>query len=192
MAGRWPTRVWAILSVVMFVCYTNYGAHNNVFDVVGTHGISSVPPSVRYNFRDEAANPCRNTGIGLDLVTDNHGRTCHPSDLTQDECCNPNLPFSNKPIERTSTSLHSCQTCDPATSCCESFPYCVACCMSEPQRLSLANSVPDRVVHLYASLHSVFDVCQIVCRTNSRSVVFETTFKQPKTRHCYQYPNSVK
>eukprot|EP00300_Choanocystis_sp_HF-7_P007892 c15568_g1_i1.p1 GENE.c15568_g1_i1~~c15568_g1_i1.p1 ORF type:complete len:136 (+),score=11.73 c15568_g1_i1:256-663(+) len=94
--------------------------------------------------------------------------------------------------ERTSTSLHSCQTCDPATSCCESFPYCVACCMSEPQRLSLANSVPDRVVHLYASLHSVFDVCQIVCRTNSRSVVFETTFKQPKTRHCYQYPNSVK
>jgi len=120
----------------------------------------------------ENSTTCRNTLQGNRYVADDKGYICHRKDLNATTgCCTTN----------SNSQRFYCNTCDLETSCCVLFEICVSCCMgSEKNPLEeVIRSSPT-----YSLVDNDFDLCKIICRTSSKSVVHENAYRS-EWKHCF-------
>lgn len=70
---------------------------------------------------------CKNSQQGVSLIVDERGFLCSRDDLKSTGCCN---------IQAENTHIYYCETCDPASNCCEVYEHCVSCCLN-PDNVSI-------------------------------------------------------
>eukprot|EP00033_Pygsuia_biforma_P003570 GCRY01003906.1.p1 GENE.GCRY01003906.1~~GCRY01003906.1.p1 ORF type:complete len:189 (+),score=8.93 GCRY01003906.1:121-687(+) len=117
---------------------------------------------------------CQNTIQGAFNVTDNAGFICSRFLLPQSKCCPSN------------SSQFYCGTCD-TNHCCLDFETCVSCCLNPdnlPTVQSRFLSLQEQNRKFASLLSSHFSVCLALCRTSSRSVIHENSFRS-NYKHCY-------
>jgi hypothetical protein len=86
---------------------------------------------------------------------------------------------------------YSCETCEEKSFCCSAYEYCVSCCLNpidnqfleKRKDSSFRKTLPKGQVWLWA-LEDDFEFCTAQCRTSSRTVIHQNTFKSP-LKHCY-------
>lgn len=121
---------------------------------------------------------CRNSVQGKILVADDRGYVCHRLEVGFAGCCN---------LELLKTKRYSCETCEPS-GCCSIYEYCISCCM-HPNKKALLQRIVSQASEtfkmLYASVTDHFELCLAKCRTSSRSVQHENSYRDPKAKHCY-------
>ncbi|KAG0486878.1 hypothetical protein HPP92_008973 [Vanilla planifolia] len=85
----------------------------------------------------------------------------------------------------------SCQGCNLASRCCNSYEYCVSCCLNPSVtkedlvvKLKIAKPVTA------GTYHSAFDFCIGMCRHNSASVVHENSYASD-FHHCHSLKTNI-
>jgi hypothetical protein len=86
-------------------------------------------------------------------------------------------------------SRHSCDTCDPATKCCESYERCVSCCLRPDNDAEGERTATPRARGLGAKTETghfatAFEHCRGKCRTHAAVTVHENAYVSPK-HHCF-------
>jgi hypothetical protein len=132
---------------------------------------------------------CERSILGKDIVADEFGYTCQWQDswMQPSGCCDQNSATSSR---------FSCNTCDASVGCCGVYEMCVSCCLKEENLKSHFES--DRMKQLatkdkevFATLQDPFELCQMVCRTSSRSlnnVDGNAVFRSESLKYCYDAP----
>ncbi|EGG18364.1 hypothetical protein DFA_03858 [Cavenderia fasciculata] len=119
---------------------------------------------------------CKYTVQSSKYVVDDQGHICLRSELDSG-CCNIN-----------NFDRYSCNGCSSKYRCCEEYTYCVSCCLGARQETLEAVLVQMvEGVSPIGEPHDQFDLCQLVCRTSSHSVIHQREYKHPDTKYCYGY-----
>lgn len=124
-------------------------------------------------FRD-----CRNSIQGALLIVDERGFVCNRKDLSASGCCHS---------AGESTKRYECRYCQN-NNCCSIYEHCVSCCLNPDNRrlleqiLILGSSVPNVISK---SVGDQFELCLVKCRTSSKSVWHENSYKDKTFKHCF-------
>jgi len=118
---------------------------------------------------DIAQRNCKHTIQGKKYVSDDKGYLCDRAQLNATSgCC-----ISKK-------WQYYCSQCDMKHNCCRDYEFCVSCC--------LGSEIPEKSLSLLPSLYetidSKFDFCQSLCRTSSKSVVHENSYRS-SLKYCF-------
>jgi len=127
-----------------------------------------------------ALKTCRNSVQGKVLIADERGYLCQRSDVQPGGCCNAHSQ---------STTKFNCKECNLRTGCCSVYEHCISCCLLPDKQLMLKNILRKALETynpIYSSVTDHFELCLTKCRTSSRSVQHENTYKDPKFKHCYK------
>eukprot|EP01117_Protostelium_nocturnum_P013022 TRINITY_DN4831_c0_g1_i2.p1 TRINITY_DN4831_c0_g1~~TRINITY_DN4831_c0_g1_i2.p1 ORF type:complete len:233 (+),score=72.07 TRINITY_DN4831_c0_g1_i2:265-963(+) len=120
------------------------------------------------------------------IVVDSNGFICNRSQLIPSSNCCPSsyLPSqsSNKndehnDIQWRKKNRFECKSCDWETNCCSIYEYCISCCLNPSKRqiVKEMNSTIGPKSSLLIS--SKFELCQFVCRTSSKCLLHENTYR---------------
>ncbi|CAH8448394.1 unnamed protein product [Dicrocoelium dendriticum] len=127
------------------------------------------------------SNTCQNTEQGDTIIADETGALCSRDLILPSGCC-------PDPSEGKDTGTHRfvCDQCN-ADHCCGIYEHCVSCCLDQRHvalRLQVLKASQSSSRHL--SLASTpFEFCASICRTSSRSVVHENTYRDWNSRFCF-------
>eukprot|EP00029_Vermamoeba_vermiformis_P005179 TRINITY_DN1727_c0_g1_i1.p1 TRINITY_DN1727_c0_g1~~TRINITY_DN1727_c0_g1_i1.p1 ORF type:complete len:446 (-),score=93.71 TRINITY_DN1727_c0_g1_i1:73-1353(-) len=130
--------------------------------------------------KDDAS--CTHTNQGKFLIVDDKGMVCPREEMNLFGCCN---------TTNTDRMPYSCETCDEKSHCCSAYEYCVSCCLNpvdnqfleKRKDSSFRKTLTKGQMWLWA-LEDDFEFCTAQCRTSSRTVIHQNTFKSP-LKHCY-------
>lgn len=121
---------------------------------------------------------CINSVQGIYLIVDNKGYVCNRTELLPNGCCNATDPTVKR---------YDCKTCN-ANNCCSSYEYCVSCCLN-PNKKSLLRKIVNNARagfrYLFYAVNDQFELCLTQCRTSSRSVFHENSYRDPHLKFCY-------
>lgn len=121
---------------------------------------------------------CRNSVQGKALIVDDRGFVCGRQDILKNGCCNELSP---------NVKQYPCETCKP-NNCCAIYEYCISCCL-HPDKKDLLEALLGKAAQendvLFASVADHFELCLAKCRTSSKSVQHENSYKDPMLKHCY-------
>lgn len=143
---------------------------------------------------------CRNSIQGRVLISDDKGFVCHRKDVKSSGCCSQGLLEGQASQDRNGNSLkkhqrYSCETCNMETGCCAMFEYCTSCCL-DPEKYPLIRKVVSSETSssstFLSHLKDPFDFCLAKCRTSSKSVLHENSYRDPKTKHCFATESVMK
>nr|ACO11536.1 UPF0454 protein C12orf49 homolog precursor [Caligus rogercresseyi] len=129
---------------------------------------------------------CRHTIQGSLLIADDQGVLCLRKNMLQSGCCERNV---------TGSTLYACSHCNLDMGCCSAYEACVSCCMSPDKRaflMSVLNEARSLSNILILSVSDQYELCLAKCRTSSRSVHHENTYKNPEYKFCYKKIPSLK
>eukprot|EP01126_Amoeba_proteus_P015813 TRINITY_DN17166_c0_g1_i1.p1 TRINITY_DN17166_c0_g1~~TRINITY_DN17166_c0_g1_i1.p1 ORF type:complete len:195 (-),score=13.78 TRINITY_DN17166_c0_g1_i1:283-867(-) len=120
---------------------------------------------------------CKNTLQGSKWITDDRGHFCSRQDLNPFTGCCQN------------GSLYYCDSdiCLKEFSCCNLFEVCVSCCLGENDTKplkDLSDIISRQSYSRHTKITSTFGFCTNQCRTSSRSVVHQNTFRS-QWKYCY-------
>ncbi|KAH3857672.1 hypothetical protein DPMN_100284 [Dreissena polymorpha] len=136
--------------------------HPKVSDVVGESSNITV---------------CRNSVQGRQLIVDERGYICYHEGLTSGGCCSAQLGVSR----------YNCSTCKN-NGCCYVYEHCISCCL-EPQKKPILQRIlqeaRDNKEKLLVSVSDPFELCLAKCRTSSKSVQHENSYRDPSAKYCY-------
>lgn len=122
---------------------------------------------------------CRNSVQGKELIADDKGYVCRRDDTTKGGCCDTAAFFTNR---------YACDTCIK-TNCCMIYEHCVSCCMQPDKKQLLERIIRSAVDSLtrmmFFTVHDQFELCLSKCRTSSRSVQHENTYRDAERKHCF-------
>ncbi|RDD40020.1 UPF0454 protein C12orf49 [Trichoplax sp. H2] len=107
------------------------------------------------------------------------GLICNRSRLLNNGCC------GKITLKRNFGS--ACHTCN-SNRCCDQYEFCVSCCQYRKEALDLKEIIrnsPDGIQQLLTSAKTRFEFCLIQCRTSSRSVHHENSYRDSTFRFCY-------
>jgi hypothetical protein len=135
-------------------------------------------------------NKCRNTKQGKIWITDNQGYICKIEQVNQKtKCCEiPNLRYFFNNFR------FSCSSCNNY-GCCIIYEMCVSCCMNnDVEKVKFFNKGKRKSVWeqfekkknqiLFKKVKTIFDFCTTRCRTSSKSVMNENSYKS-NYKHCF-------
>jgi hypothetical protein len=161
---------------------------------------------------------CENSIQGKYFVSDSRGFICSRNDINQTNgCCNSFVHFKDSRkqnsyedfgykylrqnnftgrISKLAYKQFDCTNC--VSSCCQEYENCISCCLSPSnlqKYLSLHMSAPvlHRVVISDSNLitqRQSFVYCKHVCRTNSKSVQMENSYRGYHN-HCFSEQLSI-
>ncbi|XP_078150160.1 glycosyltransferase family protein isoform X2 [Carex rostrata] len=136
--------------------------------------VSTKVPAIRTDISFPQAPLCKTTVQGRYLISDNKGYVCTAPLLDSvSRCC----PLGGERF--------SCQGCNLASQCCNSYEYCVSCCLDPSRtREDLAMKVKIAKPVTAGTYASAFDYCAGRCRHNSASVVHENAYASD-FHHCF-------
>lgn len=155
---------------------------------------------------------CENSIQGKYFVSDSRGFICPRNDLNQTNgCCNSVIHFKDSRMQTSHENFgykhlrrnnftgqdiklinkqFDCTNC--VSSCCQEYENCISCCLSPanlqkylPVHMSL--QVQHRIVTSDSNSitqRQTFDFCRHVCRTNSKSVQMENSYRGYHN-HCF-------
>lgn len=115
---------------------------------------------------------CLSTRFGKYFVSDSNGFICDPRTVNvSSECC----PFEHG-------GRYNCSRCKLSSHCCELYESCVSCCLEPkyqnlPYVPSLATTRILSQSNCKENWKTRFKICENICRTNSRSLQSENTFR---------------
>lgn len=121
---------------------------------------------------------CRNSIQGALLIVDERGFVCQRRDLSASGCCHSSGE---------STQRYQCTNCQ-TNNCCSIYEHCVSCCLNPKHKklleeiLTLGSSVPNVISK---SVSDQFELCLVKCRTSSKSVWHENSYKDKTFKHCF-------
>ncbi|XP_045171414.2 SREBP regulating gene protein-like [Mercenaria mercenaria] len=121
---------------------------------------------------------CRNSVQGRQYLVDERGYVCERSDLTSGGCCDKTT---------TKTTRYNCTTCK-TNSCCTIYEYCVSCCLQpdkQPVLQRILQQARNSVDKLFVAVSDQFELCLAKCRTSSKSVQHENSYRDPRAKYCY-------
>jgi len=75
-----------------------------------------------------------------------------------------------------------CNECLSSYKCCTAFEFCVSCCM-HPMHKETLQTLDIRLI-ASSPIVDEFDVCLSVCRTSSKSLLHETSYRS-KYKYCF-------
>lgn len=122
---------------------------------------------------------CRNSIQGALLIVDERGFVCQRKDLSASGCCHSTGE---------STHRYKCIDC-LSNNCCSIYEHCVSCCLNPKNRklleqlLSLDSLTVRNVIS--KSVSDQFELCLVKCRTSSKSVWHENSYKDKTFKHCF-------
>jgi len=121
---------------------------------------------------------CRNSIQGAVLIVDERGFVCERRDLSASGCCHSSGE---------TTRRYECTDCQN-NNCCSIYEHCVSCCLNPDNKsllehiLNLGSSVPNVISK---SVSDQFELCLVKCRTSSKSVWHENSYKDKRFKHCF-------
>ncbi|KAJ7387045.1 hypothetical protein OS493_004009 [Desmophyllum pertusum] len=121
---------------------------------------------------------CRNSIQGALLIVDERGFVCSRKDLSASGCCHS---------RGESTKRYECTDCQN-NNCCSIYEHCVSCCLNPDHKnlleqiLNFGSSVPNVISK---SVSDQFELCLVKCRTSSKSVWHENSYKDKTFKHCF-------
>ncbi|XP_031564975.1 UPF0454 protein C12orf49-like [Actinia tenebrosa] len=121
---------------------------------------------------------CRNSVQGAFLIVDERGFVCKRSDLSASGCCHS---------DGDSTKQFYCGNCQ-MNNCCSVYEHCVSCCLDPKKKLLLQEVIsiwrasPNVI---YKSVKDQFEFCLTKCRTSSKSVWHENSYKDRRYKYCF-------
>ncbi|KAL3273754.1 hypothetical protein HHI36_015182 [Cryptolaemus montrouzieri] len=121
---------------------------------------------------------CRNSVQGMSLIVDDRGYICPRQEILVGGCCNDAIP---------SVTQYSCDTCK-LNNCCEIYEYCISCCLDPDKKEMLENLLEKAAEEnnlIYASVTDHFELCLAKCRTSSKSVQHENSYRDPLSKFCF-------
>ncbi|XP_065579863.1 SREBP regulating gene protein-like isoform X1 [Artemia franciscana] len=125
---------------------------------------------------DSPPSSCRNTVQGKVLIADDRGFVCPRSEMLVNGCC------------QLASKKYSCDSCT-TNGCCSIYEMCVSCCLRPDKREILQKSLGTERSNgmnvLWAAAVDIFEFCRTICRTSSRSVFHENTYRNPRAKHCF-------
>lgn len=117
---------------------------------------------------------CNNTVQGV-LLADSHGFLCNRKQLNTTSGCCLVHPHSH-PFD--------CGNCDRDTQCCSAYEHCVSCCLGTEQKESAARANDLQLRFSLSVLSDPFELCKLLCRTSSKSLVHENAYRS-SLKHCF-------
>jgi len=127
---------------------------------------------------------CKNSVQGRTLIADNRGIVCTRKAFDQETgCCSVrNLTQELESHSRACRDATPIE-CDGKSECCVHFEHCVSCCtlLQEDSRLEL---LATSFVGKFKGTTERFQICQMACRTSSKSVIHENAFRS-NFKHCF-------
>lgn len=188
-SSRTIRRRWIL--AVFFLCIPLYFVYRNlqkdkevVVDVYQVqHSVLRQPFQWQPKLPDVEPNStktfsCRNSVQGKLLIVDERGYVCTRNDINQRDCCD---------TKSASSSRYNCSTCKP-NSCCVLYEHCISCCLhpeKQPLLQRVLQQARESVDKLFESVSDHFELCLAKCRTSSRSVQHENSYRDSKAKHCY-------
>ncbi|EDO39698.1 predicted protein, partial [Nematostella vectensis] len=121
---------------------------------------------------------CRNSVQGPSLIVDERGYLCSRKDLSASGCCHS---------DGETTHRYNCESCQ-VNNCCSIYENCVSCCLDPKQKellrevLNVWRTAPNVILK---SITDQFELCLTKCRTSSKSVWHENSYKDNKYKHCF-------
>ncbi|KAK2574125.1 SREBP regulating gene protein [Acropora cervicornis] len=107
------------------------------------------------------------------------GFVCQRTDLSASGCCHSSGE---------STQRFECLDC-LSNNCCSIYEHCVSCCLNPrnkkllEQVLQLDSLTVPNVIS--KSVSDQFELCLVKCRTSSKSVWHENSYKDKTFKHCF-------
>uniref|UniRef100_A0A0K2TP98 SREBP regulating gene protein n=1 Tax=Lepeophtheirus salmonis TaxID=72036 RepID=A0A0K2TP98_LEPSM len=129
---------------------------------------------------------CRHTIQGSSAIADDKGYLCPRKSVLQSGCCDTNA---------TESYQYSCTHCHLDMGCCQAYEDCVSCCMSPDKKTFLMSVLNEaRILSniLILSVSDQYELCLAKCRTSSKSVHHENTYKNPEYKFCYKRIQDIK
>ncbi|WAR02621.1 SPRNG-like protein [Mya arenaria] len=176
---RWFLALFAFIFVLFLLIRSLEQVHiptSGAYDV--EHTLLRQPFQWHPRLSDvETANitTCRNSVQGSQLIVDERGYVCSRGDLTSGGCCEG------------TASQYNCSSCK-ANGCCMFYEHCVSCCL-HPEKQPLLEKVLKEARQIYdkliVSASDQFELCLAKCRTSSKSVQHENSYRDPHAKHCY-------
>ncbi|XP_025090653.1 UPF0454 protein C12orf49 homolog [Pomacea canaliculata] len=122
---------------------------------------------------------CRNSEQGKSLIVDDKGYVCRREDILPNRCCD---------VKHGLVTRFVCESCAP-NGCCSIYEHCVSCCL-QPDKQPLLQRILkeglDETFQVFAAeVKDQFELCLAKCRTSSRSVQHENSYRHPKVKYCY-------
>ncbi|KAL4223924.1 hypothetical protein ACF0H5_017386 [Mactra antiquata] len=121
---------------------------------------------------------CRNSVQGRQYLVDERGYICEREDLTTSGCCDRSTSRSTR---------YNCTSCKP-NSCCIIYEHCVSCCLQpdkQPLLQRILQQARDSVDKLFVAVSDQFELCLAKCRTSSKSVQHENSYRDPRAKFCF-------
>lgn len=147
---------------------------------------------------------CRYTKHGKIYTADSLGFVCKLFEIDAKTQCCPNAKNHQNSITDKDPFLHKneifkfpdhnkekiesgkrfvCDSCD-SERCCNIYEHCVSCCLRDEQNARQKfttildqSSENQKLYHLYSKVSTIFEFCQLKCRTNSQSVLHENRYR---------------
>jgi len=119
------------------------------------------------------------------MVTDNRGYTCLRKDIDQSSGCCLNFTKNDEALD--TRARYSCADCDLKYQCCKVFEYCVSCCLgtfNEPEESTKLMKAMQQKGGIFRAVEDLFDLCLVKCRTSSKSVVHENSYRSD-LKYCF-------
>jgi len=132
----------------------------------------------RSNVTEEIPSKCRNTQDRGFIVVDERGYMCKRYNIDpKSGCCGNNL-LSNILSQN---FCNDSMECHSETQCCKHYEFCVHCCLTT-QNTPLSNVLRQK--QWEGNVDNIFDYCRSNCRTNSKSVFHENTYRSD-FKYCF-------
>ncbi|KXJ29046.1 UPF0454 protein C12orf49 homolog [Exaiptasia diaphana] len=121
---------------------------------------------------------CRNSVQGASLIVDDRGFVCQRKDLSASGCCHSHGE---------STKRFFCESC-LINNCCGIYEDCVSCCLDPKKKTLLLEGLNlwrSGTNVIFKTVKDQFELCLTKCRTSSKSVWHENSYKDRKFKHCF-------
>ncbi|XP_072950364.1 uncharacterized protein [Typha angustifolia] len=147
----------------------------SILGILAALGFSTAISGTRKEIGFPGNRFCKNTVQGRYLLSDDNGYVCSALSVDPWSRCCPEVG-----------GRFSCQGCNLASQCCNSYEYCVSCCL-DPSRTDKDLAVKMKIAKpvTAGTYASAFDFCAGRCRHNSASVVHENAYASD-FHHCYK------
>lgn len=172
---RWLVAFFIAIGILFIVAFTLKKSYQES-DILEVHPVVEFQWIDIENLTEFRA--CRNSIQGALLIVDERGFVCNRKDLSASGCCHSGGE---------STRRYECTDCQ-SNNCCSIYEHCVSCCLSPDNKnfleqiLKLGSSVPNIISK---SVKDQFELCLVKCRTSSKSVWHENSYKDRRFKHCF-------
>lgn len=173
---RWLVAFFIALGIIFIVAISLRKSYQ-------VSGVLGAGPTVEFQWIDienlTEFRACRNSIQGALLIVDERGFVCQRTDLSASGCCHSSGE---------STQRFECLDC-LSNNCCSIYEHCVSCCLNPrnkkllEQVLQLDSLTVPNVIS--KSVSDQFELCLVKCRTSSKSVWHENSYKDKTFKHCF-------